>query len=66
MKFYTVSKHIEEQLRTEIRDFMNFPLSVKNIALKEMWQLKAAPTRLLLKMFFIAIRNKEFTDLSAH
>ena len=40
MKFYTIPKHLEKQLRTDIRDFMNFPLSVKTIAQKEMWRLK--------------------------
>ena len=40
MKFYTIPKHLEKQLRADIRNFMNFPLKVKTIAQKEMWRLK--------------------------
>ena len=40
IKFYPIPKDLERQLRTNIRDFMNFPHNVNTVAQKEMWRLK--------------------------
>ena len=40
IKFYPIPKALEKNLRTNIRNFMNFPHNVKTIAHKEMWRLK--------------------------